>query len=355
MTYFSLFIWLGVFFLLRNIVGTYWITEENGYYQRQTTKGFALLTFVPIMYFVVFTPMVHGDLSGYIYGIRNLPTQWDEIISYLASLKNSQLFWAFWCLVRNVIGNGEITIRIILTLILALPCVWFFRKYSDDYLLCIYIFVATLFPLSWMMNGVRQFAAAVIIYMATPYMVEKKWLKWIVIVLIATLVHQTAIIMLPIIFVCQGKAWNWKTMLMIVGAVAAAWVFSGVAGATDNMLIATGYSTDVYATDDGVHPLRVLINFVPVVLAFYGRRTLEWEDSPFMNMAINMSIANAAIYLVGMVTSGILVGRIPAYTNLYAYVLLSNIVSQVFPEKTEKLLKILMVVFFGLYCYVLRA
>lgn len=352
MGYSFLFIWLGILYLLENSIGTYWITEENGYYQRQTKRTYALLAFVPIIYYVVTSPMVYGDLSGYIYTMRNLPTQWEGIVSYIQGLKNSQLFWGFWILVRNVFGNGSTTIRFILAMVHALPCIWMFRKYSDDYLLCVYLFVATAFPIGWMMNGVRQFAAAVIIYMATPYMVEKKWQKWILIVLIAALVHQSAIIMLPIIFVCQGKAWNWKTMLMILCAVVATWVFSNITGSVESLLTTTGYSATEYATDDGVHPLRVLVNFSPVALAFYGRKYLDWEDSPFMNLAINMSIANAFIYLVGMVTSGILVGRIPAYTNLYAQILLSNIVVQIFPVNVAKLVKILMVVFYGLYYYV---
>lgn len=352
MSYYLIFIWLGLLYFIQSKSPFYRITNEHGYFQHQTTKGYALLAFAPIVYFVVTSPMKYGDLSGYISQIRFLPTEWNEMVAYIRSCKNSQLFWAVCILVRNVFGDNETTIRLILALIHALPCIWLFRKYSDDYLLCVYLFVATAFPLSWMMNGVRQFAAAVIIYMATPCMVEKKQLKWVFWVLLAALVHQTAIIMLPIIYVAQGKAWNGKSLLMILGAVVAAVVFTNVAGAVENLLTTTGYSVTEYAKDDGVHPLRVLVNFVPVALAFYGRKTIDFENSSFMNLAVNMAIANAAIYLVGMVTSGILVGRVPAYTNLYSVILLTNIVAQIFNQSTEKMMKYLMIALYGLYYYV---
>lgn len=352
MDYALLFVWLGFLYVLKTTSATYWITEENGYFQRRTTKLNAFLAFVPIIYFVITNPPYVGDLALYLAQIRGLPTQWDEIVYHIQRLPNSPLFWSFWILIKSVLGYREIIIRLILALFHAIPCIWLFRKYSDDYWLCVYLFVANAFPTAWMMNGVRQFAAAVIVYLATPYMVEKRWTKWAFWVLVAALVHQTAIIMLPLIFVAQGKAWNGRTMLMMLGAVAAAALFSSVSGATDTLLTTTGYSVSVYEFDDGVHPLRVLVSFVPVALAFYGKDRLAWEDSPFMNLAINMSIANFAIYLVGMVTSGILVGRIPAYTNLYSFILLTNMVSQIFPESTEKLIKLLMVVFYGLYFYV---
>lgn len=39
---------------------------------------------------------------------------------------------------------------------------------------------------------------------------EKKYVALIVIILLATTVHSSAFIMLPIIFVVQGKPWNKK-------------------------------------------------------------------------------------------------------------------------------------------------
>lgn len=352
MSYPFLFLWLGLLYIFKVTTASYWITEENGFPQRQTPKLNAVLAFIPIIYFVVSNSMFSGDLYFYVLKIQNLPTQWDEIILFFRGLENSPLFWAFWILVKAVLGDGQSTIRFILAIFHAIPCIWLFRKYSDDYWLCVYLFVASSFPMAWMMNGVRQFAAAVIIYMATPYMVEKQWSKWVFWVLVATLVHQTAIIMLPIIYVALGTAWNRKTMLMLFGAIAAAVMFSTVSGSVDNLLTTAGYATEEYALDNGVHPLRVLVNFVPVALAFYGRNDIDLENSPFMNLIVNMSIANFALYLIGMVTSGILVGRIPAYTNLYSFLLLSNIVSQIFPVSTEKTIKVLMVACYGLFFYV---
>lgn len=40
----------------------------------------------------------------------------------------------------------------------------------------------------------------------------KKYIRCILVILLASTIHQTALIMLPIIFIVQGKPWNKKTI-----------------------------------------------------------------------------------------------------------------------------------------------
>ena len=56
----------------------------------------------------------------------------------------------------------------------AIILVTIYRKYSTNYLLSIFLFIASTDYLSWMFNGVRQFAAVTIIFASTKFMLEKK-------------------------------------------------------------------------------------------------------------------------------------------------------------------------------------
>lgn len=351
MEYRFIFLWLLIIFVALNLSRNAYVTSENGYTQNQIRWFWALVAFFPIFYIAVFEA-ARSDVLLYISRYKALPANWGGMAVYLGELEDSHLFWFLSFLIKMISGTNVRAFRFIIALIQSIPVIYVFRKYSHNYLLSLYLFVASAIPLAWMMNGIRQFVAVAIIFAATPLMIKKDYLKLVVLILIASMFHQSAIIMLPIVFIAQGKAWNWKTLILIVVAIIAVYVFTNDSGAFDTMMESAGYSSEIYVADDGTNPLRVLVSFVPVALAFIGRKQLERDDIPIMNLAINMSIISFGIYLVSMVTSGILVGRAPIYVSMYSFILLPYLLKRLFDCKSYKLMLVVMIVFYGLYYYV---
>ena len=136
-----------------------------------------------------------------------------------------------------------------------------------------------------------------------------------------------------VVFIVQGKAWNRKTLLYIFVAVIAMFVFSRRVDLMDALLEGTEYEGTIETWqslgDTGVHPFRVVVNAVPVILAFYARRVISRKNDPVLNICVNMAIINVGIYLIAMVTSGIMIGRLPIYVTLYTYILLPYLVYNV--------------------------
>ena len=148
--------------------------------------------------------------------------------------------------------------------------------------------------------------------------------------------------MLLIIFLAQGKAWNKKTLLFIAGILL---IITGVDQFTQllqNVLTDTQYSdmttNEIWTTDDGTSFIRVLVYSVPAVFAFLGIKYIEKSGDPVVNLAANMSIVTAGLYVVSMFTSGIYIGRMPIYTSLYSYILLPWIFEHAFNERSKKLM-----------------
>ena len=161
--------------------------------------------------------------------------------------------------------------------------------------------------------------------------------------------------MLPFIFLAQGEAWNKKTVLFIVAiliAVAGAGSFTGI---LNNVLADTQYKNVVSDwtsfNDDGTNILRVLVYAVPAILSFWGRRTIQEEKDPVINLCTNMSIVSAGFYLLSRFTSGIFIGRLPIYFSLYSYILLPWEVNHLFDEQNSKLIKGCMIVAYLLFYY----
>ena len=101
----------------------------------------------------------------------------------------------------------------------------------------------------------------------------------------------------------------------------------------------------------GVNPIRVLVYSVPALLAFLLRRQIQERDDPRIDLFVNMSIISAAIYLIGMVTSGIMIGRLPIYVSLYGYALLPYEFDCIPSKRKASILKVTAIALYVAYYY----
>ena len=178
-------------------------------------------------------------------------------------------------------------------------------------------------------------------------------------ILIASLFHQSALLVLPFVFIVQGKAWNKKTLFFIIAVVVAVVFADRFTDILDNMLAETQYQNVVsdweQFQDDGTNILRVLVYSVPAILSLIGLKYIRQENSALINICTNMSIASAGLYVISMFTSGIFIGRLPIYFSLYNYILLPWEINRIFTKQSARIIYIIMVIaYLGFYLYSLR-
>ena len=323
-------------------------TNQN----RQWKLIWAIIAFFPVIYLVVFTA-ARSDTVLYLKIFQEISTSFEELKQVVLEHESGWGFLIFEILEKKVFGNNPIIFRLILALMHILPVIIVYRKYSNNYILSVYLFIASGCHIGWMMNGLRQFLAVSIIFAATSLLIERKYIKLIIIILIASTIHSSALIMIPVIFIVHGKAWNKKTMVFIILSIIAMYIFSKNINTFDMLISNTEYAGTgaamVAAGDDGVNPIRVLVNAIPMLLALIGKRIIDQEDDIFINICVNMSVITTGIYLVGMVTSGIMVVRLPIYVSLYNFILLPYLAEKIFTPKSKDIFIILMIIFYFLY------
>lgn len=327
---------------------------DEGHVYRYTPL-FALLIFLPILLMAVWGPP-RSDTSLYLSVFETLPSNlregWKEAVS-----SNRLGFVLLGVIVKILFGAHNTTAyRLVISLIHAIPIITINRRYSDDYWFSIYLFVASSMHLAWMMNGLRQFIAVSIIFMATPWLIEKKYMQVICAILLAATFHNTALFMIPVVFIVQGEIWNWKTILFSVIAVLATFIFVRNVNVFNEFSSSIGYSIEWARNggDDGVNPLRVLVNSIPMAFSFVFRNKIRDENSKIINICVNMSVITTGIYLIGMVTSGIMVGRMPIYTSLYNLILLPHIINTYFEGNNSIVIKSITIIMYFIYFYVQR-
>lgn len=228
-----------------------------------------------------------------------------------------------------------------------------FWKYSINYYYTVFLFMA-MTTFTWLMNGIRQFLAAAIIFACTPLLEKKKWFLYCLVVVLCATIHGSCLIMLPICFFVQGKPWTRKTLMILVGVCLVLIFTSQFTSIMDSMLEETKWATmsEDYISDDGVNPLRVLVYSVPVVLAFIGKTRLK-DEPVCVDIFTNMSIFTVALYAIGMVTNGLMLGRMPIYTQMYGYILLPYIIERCFNVKSRRILYWLSIICYLFYFYLM--
>lgn len=289
---------------------------------RRATWIYVMIVTLPLIAMAVTRSNYFGDTSAYIADYRSIPGSMSGKMEYIRSHTKDTGFYAMGALVSVFAGAHFRYFFLLIALVQGYALMKVYRKYSEDYWLAIFVFVATTDYLSWMYNGIRQFFAVAITLLAFEPIVRKKYIKAGIIIVFASLFHQSALMMLPIMFIVQGRPWNWKTILVIIGTVvimSASGVFTDT---LDTVLADTQYRNVVSdwrrGGDDGTNPLRVLVYSVPTILSLFCRQKIIKQGGRVVQIACNMGIISTALYLVSMVTSGIFIGRLPIYCSLYA-------------------------------------
>ncbi|MGN0356764.1 MAG: EpsG family protein [Blautia sp.] len=279
----------------------------------------ALILAAPYVYWAGTRGNGFGDTAMYRKTFLSAPSSIAQIPTYLEEHTKDKGFSVLIIVIKSVIGNSDVLFFLLIAAVQLYCIVYVFRKYSSNYWLSFFMFIVSTDYLSWMHNGMRQFLAVSLIFACFGLMVRKKYFPLICVILLASTIHGTAILMLPVVFIIQGKAWNKKTVFFIVAIVVIMGSIGQFTSILDDMLSETQYSdlvtNEIWTTDDGTSILRVLVYSAPAILSLWGRRYVAEADDPVINICVNASGITMALYFLASVSSGIYIGRLPVYTT----------------------------------------
>ena len=283
------------------------------------------------------------DTGAYRNGFWQSPTIFAQIPGYMSIVTKDKGFSFMTALLHCLLGDNSVAYFTIIATFQLLIIVFVYRKFSCNYWLSIFIFIASTDYISWVQNGIRQFIAVTIVFGGTEFIVKRKYVKAVMMVLIASLFHQSALLMLPVIFVVQGKPWNKKTLIAIALSLLALIFTSRFTTILDWTLSDTQYVNVVsdwtQMNDDGTNPLRILVYAMPMIFSIIGRKRIQTLDDSLINVGVNASIITTCIGVISMGTSGIFIGRLPIYVSLISNgILLPWEIVHIFEEKTQKLI-----------------
>ena len=250
----------------------------------------------------------------------------------------------------GVINKNPQFIIFITSLINVVIVVVALKKYSNNFPLSIYLYVTSMIYYS-AFNGIRQWIASVIIFIAFKYLVNRDLKKYLIFVLIASMIHISSLIMIPVYFIVNFKPFGKKIIIIVViiGIIA---VF--LQPVLQNLEVLTsdtrysGYMT-VSKEDDGVNIFRVLVAIVPVIISFIFYKKLK--DDKENRFLINFATLNFLVLFLAMQST--IIARLTIYFELYNLLLYPKIVKVFKKEEAYVFIFILCLCFFIYMCMLL--
>lgn len=338
---------LAVTYVLCAVANQYaTVSYEDGYEKVRSNRGLAAMACI-ILILVSGLRQGVGDTGAYKHSFSILPDSFSE---YLSTLQISG-DWGFnfiSMLIKEFIADdGKVMIFIMsfITILCVFIGLW---KYSCSLELAVFLFITSGGYLT-SMNGVRQYLASAVIFLAMPLIYKRKWYFYFPIVVIMSQIHSSAYAFILLYFVVNCKAWGRATIGILIAGIGL-YLTYGTTGPMIASLLQESqygaYSDALVSTGAGANIVRVVVMAVPVLLSYLGRDILK-EQVKYYDIITNFSVINLVFILLA--NKYWIYARMNMYFTLYMVLLLCECLRHIFEQKSKKIVYLLCLICYGFY------
>jgi transmembrane protein EpsG len=330
--YYSMIIWIVVLTIIyKSSVQT--VRLKTG--ERVIPLPYAVLSMGYIVFWVSLRSGI-ADTRAYVEGFETLPVGINYAKEMIGADVKDWGFYSLSVLWKTLVSDNYHYWLTIIAVCSGIPIMRTLRRKSADFMWSMLLFMLML-HFTWLINGMRQFLAAAIMFGCCQYIEKRKMVKFFIVVVLCSLIHKTALIMIPLYFFFIEKPFSKRMWLFVLCILASVFAVAPMVEAMGDALQGSQYESNLqqFAEDDGVHPLRVIVMAIPGLLAFLRRKQIARLDNALLNISINMSVIAWGFYFIGMLTSGIMIGRLSIYFELYNLILLPYLVKVVYRDNSN--------------------
>ncbi|NKD46799.1 EpsG family protein [Mammaliicoccus sciuri] len=273
--------------------------------------------------------------------------EFSQIINYLNSMDEKDK--TFYLLVRtiNYIGLEETFIVVLFSILFLISIFWLIYKYSNNSLISIILFIC-LGYLFFSLTGLRQTFALTFIIISYKYLLERKKYKFIILVLLASLFHSTALVFLiayPLVYLKLGI----KHLVVLIIAFLINILFnSQIYSLLDNIMLNEKYEYYLQ-NEESLNYSGFLIQLSIFLFCLI-----------FKKMILTKSPENITYYnlmFIGLIfqlfaTNIAVIFRISLYFSIFSIILLPNVISGIKDVNVKILVNTLVIVVLLMYLFI---
>ena len=355
--YWFILIWVSMWGILSGVYSrrvSIQTIDNRNLVESRTNIIFAIVIFSVI---ILFSGLRSGvaDTHAYIKMFNEYPITWLEAIEVITDENAREPgFRLLSILFKSFISQDYHAWLFVIALITGICIMIPLYKYSCNFGISTFLFIASC-QFTWMLNGMRQFLVASIMFACTHFILEKKTIPYIATVLFLSTIHTSLLIMIPVYFIVRDEPWQKKNIIFMILIILSMVFADRFTNILTDVVEDTNYSTSVNEfkdADDGTNSIRILVEAVPTIIAFIYRKKIKEKATPIINISINMSMVATGLYIISKVArSGVLLGRLPIYFSLYNLILLPWLLKNIFKKNEKRLLTFSMIICYVLFFY----
>lgn len=268
-----------------------------------------------------------NDTVTYIYGFEQLNTD----LNFADIFESYGGFDIYQKIIKVYISDNPQMLILITAIITNLLYLHFYKKYSVSFGYTIFLYVV-LGIFTFSMAGLKQILAMSFSLLAIDNLLVKKYLKFVLWIIIASLFHPYILIMLMLVFFTDD-IWRKKSVLLIILVFISSLFFDTILGTVINIAgeIGKDYTTEEL-TSNTINIYRVIIEFIPCILTFIFRNRIRSENRILLNLAVNMLLFRTLMYVVSMFANPIYFARIGTYFQSLDPILIAWMLSTCLPK-----------------------
>ena len=221
-------------------------------------------------------------------------------------------------------GGKDGAVTILSAIVTVALFIFTIAKHSESFTMSVFLFVF-IGCFTGMFNGVRQYLATGILFAGFHYVVNKKLIKWLIVVLIASTVHITAILMFFVYFICNLKC-DWKLILLyFILAVVLLFAYEPLFDLIGN-LKQEEIDTSYEYMNSSVNIFRILVQCAPIVLFLFVDRSKLNSDKE-ARFLFNICLFNGALAIAAM--NSPYLARFWIYTSCFQVLMYPKVLNKI--------------------------
>lgn len=278
----------------------------------------------------------------------NLVPSWDGISEIVSSDGKDKGFSIAATLFKMLVSEDYHAWFIFVAAIESLLIINVVRRESVSFFdTCFVLFVTLYFNYFTMM---RQWIAVSIVFWASRFIKKRKFIPYLFFCLLAAQFHNSAFFMIIVYFMVTGKAWSKKQLWLVVLFSISMMFLQPILNAVGFLAEDSTYNyvIDTMQTSTGSSFIRAVVAAAPPALAFIYRKNIRTDDL-MVNVSVNMSLINMLMLILASFTSGIFVGRMSNYIQVYSMILVPYLFNVSIDEKNRSWIKAL--VYIGYFAF----
>ena len=226
----------------------------------------------------------------------------------------------------------------------------FIKRFSANFLFCVYLFF-TIGCYVFTLAAIKQCMATAICLIAIPYANDRKWGRYLLLVLFSSLFHPYSLLYLIVPFM-YFRPWTKFSYILLAGIVVIGLLLEPLLGTVVDITTAIGEGyTENSFKGEGISIVRLLACGAPVILSFVYRKELFEDSHREQHLFVNLSMIYAGILFVGMFGNPLYFSRLASYFAMMPVIALPWMLSKI-NRRDGRLITIIAVFgYFGFFYY----